>query len=198
MAGGAALWFAMIDGREAGPMTNAELAICVESDAVTAETFVWKDGMTEWTTASNVAELAPMFAPPPAAPSRPPPPPKAALAPAVSDEDDESTVAEMLPLGEQIHQEALAKALFSSGEHSAAGKPRTGQFAIDELKWAYARASKPQAAKADALARAIDRTKVKPAAPVALDPRPPALLLVITSSRCTFRVSPFPAKLART
>ena len=178
MAGGAALWFALIEGREAGPMTSAELAICVESDAVTSETFVWKDGMSEWAPAARVAELAPMFAPPPAAPARPPPPPAAALkAPAIviDDEEDDSTVAEMLPLGEQVHQEEIAKSLFSTGEHSASG--RTGAFAIDELKWAYARASKPQRpqdAKAAALARAIDRTRVKPALPDALDPVTPA------------------------
>src|SRR5207253_3932081 len=55
--------------------------------------------------------------------------------------------------------------LFSTGEHSRSGSGKTGAFAIDELKWAYARTQKeapPQDAKAAALARAIKATSVKP------------------------------------
>ncbi len=211
------VWFAMIDGLEAGPMSRGEFALRMAADRVNEETFVWKEGMSEWLPAVKVRELAPMFHSKVKAKKklvRPPPPPAAALAkskplavlevveeeiplelatpevpppaptpapvqvapevpqrpPAVivpeappPDEDDDSTVAEMLPLGERVHQEEVAQELFTTGEHSRSGK--TGAFAIDELKWAYARSQKeapPQDAKAAALARAIKATAARP------------------------------------
>src|SRR5436190_13130 len=123
------IWFAMIDGLESGPMTRGEFALRMAADRVNEETFVWKEGMSEWLPAARVRELA-----------------------------------EMLPLGERVHQEEVAQELFSTGEHSRSGK--TGAFAIDEVKWAYARSQKeppPQDSKAAALARAIKATAVKPA-----------------------------------
>ena len=210
------VWFAMIDGREAGPMTRGEFALRMANDVVSEETFVWREGMSEWLPASDVRELAPMFQekikarqrsvrppPPPAAalkktpapveeeieldvappvastpPPRvvvpdPPPAPIQAAPPVLTDEDDDSTVAEMLPLGERVHQEEVAAELFTTGETSTSG--RTGAFAIDEVRWAYAKTQKPppKDAKAEALARAIQATSVKPAPGAPVETRHP-------------------------
>lgn len=77
------VWFAVIDGREAGPMTRGEFALRMASDLVDEETFVWKEGMAEWLPAAKVGDLAPMFKARAEAKKRdirPPPPPAAALA----------------------------------------------------------------------------------------------------------------------
>src|SRR5438477_5463791 len=75
------VWFAMIDGTEAGPMTRGEFALRMATDRVTEETFVWKEGMSEWLPAARVKDLAPMFrVKAKKKVVRPPPPPAAALA----------------------------------------------------------------------------------------------------------------------
>src|SRR5260370_41610850 len=81
MAGERTLWFAMIDGREAGPMSRAGFALRLATDVVDEETFVWKEGMREWLPAAQVGDLAPMFLTRKQAKLsgvRPPPPPPAA------------------------------------------------------------------------------------------------------------------------
>src|SRR5437879_190534 len=77
------LWFAMIDGQQAGPMSRAEFALRFAADVVDEETYVWKEGMREWLPASQVRDLAEMFHTREQARSqgvRPPPPPEAAKA----------------------------------------------------------------------------------------------------------------------
>src|SRR2546430_10414745 len=77
------VWFAMIDGREVGPMTRGEFALRMSTDLIDEETFVWKEGMNEWLPASKVGDLAPLFKVRVQARQRnvrPPPPPAAALA----------------------------------------------------------------------------------------------------------------------
>jgi GYF domain 2 len=79
MAREAAVWFVMIDGEQAGPMSRAEIGLQAASGAITAETFVWKDGMNGWKAGGEVPDLAQLFEPEAAAPkSKPPPPPPAA------------------------------------------------------------------------------------------------------------------------
>ncbi|MCA1825570.1 MAG: DUF4339 domain-containing protein [Myxococcales bacterium] len=228
------VWFAVIDGREAGPMTRGEFALRMASDLVDEETFVWKEGMAEWLPAAQVGELAAMFTakvhakkrdvrppPPPAAalskanraapveeeielevastdpppeeeeeieldvrPTDPPPrvepevaPPPKAAPQRLHDDSPVSTIVEMLPLGELIHQQQVAKSLFSSGEIPAVSARKTGTFALDQLKWAYAPTKKarlPQDAKAAALARAIQATAARPIEPVVQAPVTPS------------------------
>jgi predicted Zn finger-like uncharacterized protein len=72
-----AVWFAMIQGKQAGPITRAELALKASASQVGPRTYVWKDGMESWIRAKDVPELVPLFAAPP---TPPPPPPDAAAA----------------------------------------------------------------------------------------------------------------------
>src|SRR5438105_8649111 len=77
------VWFAMVDGCEAGPMTRGEFALRLSTDLIDEETFVWKEGMSEWLPAAKVGDLAPLFKARVQARERnlrPPPPPAAALA----------------------------------------------------------------------------------------------------------------------
>lgn len=140
-------WFAMLHGKQTGPMTRAELTAKTNEGAVGPRTYLWKDGMDSWQRAKDVGELSGLFpqlpeasAPPP---SMPPPmpsnlrefstpefgnpvavekaaekekPPEPAPAPAAKEEDH--TTVDPLPLGERVHQEAVAKELFPSGETS--------------------------------------------------------------------------------
>jgi hypothetical protein len=285
-------WFAMIDGREAGPMSRAEFALRLATDVVDEETFVWKEGMREWLPAAQVGDLAPMFHTRKQAKQsgvRPPPPPPAAkgkakrpeedagggvsedadeeeivleldldamkphkpapaaglpftapaarppvqtarppvetarppvqtarppvetarfLAPAaprpaprqsVSDEGDdeeaarpapaprraeptpppnseeekdwsERTVMEVLPLGERVHQEEVAGDLFAPTDTPPPGGGKTGSFALDSLKWAYAKKTrketKAETTNAAALLKAMQATAARPAAPI--------------------------------
>jgi hypothetical protein len=95
MAREAAVRFVMIDGQQAGPMSRAEIGLQLASGGITAETFVWKDGMNGWKPGGEVSELAQLFEPEaPSSKSKPPPPPPAAFKakakslPAVSQKKD--------------------------------------------------------------------------------------------------------------
>lgn len=50
-------FYAAIDGKQAGPFTMPELARRIGSGEVGADTLVWKQGMEQWTPASEVSEL---------------------------------------------------------------------------------------------------------------------------------------------
>ncbi|HEX4902120.1 MAG TPA: SPFH domain-containing protein [Acidimicrobiales bacterium] len=56
-------------GRSTGPFTLEQLGAMVAGGQVSPATLVWSAGMAQWTQASQVSALAPLFAPPP-----PPPP----------------------------------------------------------------------------------------------------------------------------
>lgn len=58
------------NGQQSGPFTIAQLQQMWQSGRFTPSTYVWKQGMTNWELAGNVAELAILFAP-----ETPPPPP---------------------------------------------------------------------------------------------------------------------------
>jgi predicted Zn finger-like uncharacterized protein len=261
------VWFAMISGKQTGPVSRAELGLKVAQGTVTGRTYMWREGMGGWVRAAEVAELSVLFSPPPAKPapapaqrpvpvaSRTAPPPAArpssrpqlaraeapraaaefatadfaavsaggnddagislqldgpvhrpgvsaepmdpevppphagrvtapgrpsskpqaaavqAVQPAAEPEaelpelsadglervdggeplQEDRTNVEALPLGERVHQEEVAKALFASGEHA-----HTGVSAVDLAKWASSELSKrpnsgkvaPQAAAA--------------------------------------------------
>ena len=63
-----------MNGAQAGPFNMQQLVQMAQSGQLTPQTYVWKQGMANWDLASNVAELAGLFAPP-APGSMPPPPP---------------------------------------------------------------------------------------------------------------------------
>ena len=63
-----------MNGAQAGPFNMQQLAQMAQSGQLTPQTYVWKQGMTNWELAGNVAELVGLFAPP-APGSMPPPPP---------------------------------------------------------------------------------------------------------------------------
>lgn len=58
------------DGQQKGPVPADSLKV----HGVTKDTLVWCDGMTNWEKASDVIELAPLFAVPPTPPLPPTPP----------------------------------------------------------------------------------------------------------------------------
>src|SRR5437899_868381 len=70
-------WFAMLHGKQTGPMTHAELTAKTNDGAVGPRTYLWKEGMESWQRAKDLPELSVMFpqlpepAPPP--PAMPPP-----------------------------------------------------------------------------------------------------------------------------
>jgi len=66
-----AVWFAMIQGQQIGPMSRAELGTKASAGQVGPRTYIWKEGMESWIRAKDVPELVPLFAAPPT----PPPPP---------------------------------------------------------------------------------------------------------------------------
>lgn len=51
-------WFAMLKGKQVGPLAAADLAAKFRSAEATARTFVWREGMTDWRRAAEVAEVA--------------------------------------------------------------------------------------------------------------------------------------------
>jgi hypothetical protein len=112
-----------------------------------------------------------------------PEPPRVEQAPPPEPEEEfaaDRTLMEVLPLGERVHQEEVAQDLFAPGD-TPPKVGKTGSFAIDSLKWAYAkpkRESKPDA-KSAAILKAMQATAVRPAVPsepaieVAAPPRQP-------------------------
>ncbi|MFN2546994.1 MAG: GYF domain-containing protein [Myxococcales bacterium] len=70
-------WFAMLHGKQTGPMTRVELTAKTNDGAVGPRTYLWKDGMESWQRAKDLPELSGLFPqlPEPAAPPPSMPPP---------------------------------------------------------------------------------------------------------------------------
>lgn len=66
-------YYISFNGAQAGPFTIPRLTEMVQSGQMTAQTYVWKQGMANWELAGNVQELAALFTTPGNTP--PPPPP---------------------------------------------------------------------------------------------------------------------------
>lgn len=64
-----------VNGQQMGPFNMQQLKQMAQSGQLTPQTYVWKQGMANWEFASNVSEVASLFA----APGTPPPPPPPAL-----------------------------------------------------------------------------------------------------------------------
>jgi predicted Zn finger-like uncharacterized protein len=71
--GDAPAWFAMLHGKQTGPLTRAELVTRTDEGAVGPRTYLWKEGMESWQRAKDLPELAGLFPQLPG-PSAPPPP----------------------------------------------------------------------------------------------------------------------------
>ena len=56
-------YFVNINNQQAGPFNLQQLVQMVQSGQVTAQSYVWKQGMPQWEIAGNVAELQSLFAP---------------------------------------------------------------------------------------------------------------------------------------
>jgi membrane protease subunit (stomatin/prohibitin family) len=54
-------FFVALQGKQSGPYTMAVLTQMVQQGSLQRETLVWKAGMTQWTPASQVGELASLF-----------------------------------------------------------------------------------------------------------------------------------------
>ncbi len=73
-------FFVSANGQNTGPFTVSQLQGLVQIGQVTKASYVWKQGMANWTAAGDVAELSPLFLqadPPPPPPFSPPPAPTA-------------------------------------------------------------------------------------------------------------------------
>ena len=61
------VYYAMLDGKQAGPFSETELARLVNDKKLSRETYIWHTGLAEWKTAENVPEIVRLaaLAPPP-------------------------------------------------------------------------------------------------------------------------------------
>ncbi|MBK7863925.1 MAG: zinc-ribbon domain-containing protein [Archangiaceae bacterium] len=55
-------WFAMVKGKQIGPLTLRDLELRVKTGEVSLRTYLWKQGMADWKRASDVPEVSPVFA----------------------------------------------------------------------------------------------------------------------------------------
>ena len=56
-----AVWFAMLHGKQTGPMTRTDLEIRADEGELGPRTYVWCEGMDSWQRAKDVIELVPLF-----------------------------------------------------------------------------------------------------------------------------------------
>ncbi|MDR0601786.1 MAG: DUF4339 domain-containing protein [Treponema sp.] len=61
------VYYAVLDGKQAGPFSETELARLVNEKKISRETYIWHTGLREWKTAENVPEIVRLaaLAPPP-------------------------------------------------------------------------------------------------------------------------------------
>ena len=61
------IFFVILDGKQAGPFSEADMTRMIAEGAVTRETYVWKAGMSNWAFCENVPEVLRLVAlcPPP-------------------------------------------------------------------------------------------------------------------------------------
>ena len=56
------VYYAMLDGKQAGPFSETELARLINEKKLSKETYVWHTGLREWKTAENVPEIVRLVA----------------------------------------------------------------------------------------------------------------------------------------
>jgi hypothetical protein len=61
------VYYAVLDGKQAGPFSETELIRLITDKKLSKETYVWRPGLREWQTAENVPEILRLvaLAPPP-------------------------------------------------------------------------------------------------------------------------------------
>lgn len=61
------VYYAVLDGKSAGPFSLTELARLISEKKVVKETYIWKPGMAKWDLAENISEVLRLVAltPPP-------------------------------------------------------------------------------------------------------------------------------------
>jgi hypothetical protein len=61
------VYYAVLDGKQAGPFSETELVRLINDRKLSKETYVWRPGLQEWQTAENVPEILRLvaLAPPP-------------------------------------------------------------------------------------------------------------------------------------
>jgi len=61
------VYYAVLEGKQAGPFSETELVRLINDKKVSKETYVWYAGLHEWKTAENVPEILRLvaLAPPP-------------------------------------------------------------------------------------------------------------------------------------
>jgi predicted Zn finger-like uncharacterized protein len=192
-----AIWFAMLQGKQVGPLTRGDLSGRATSGEVGPRTYLWKEGMDSWQRARDVAELSALFPLPAPAPATIPPPPVQTPDPASSETlpeanarsiggdgfdgdarsiggEESATNPDMMPLGEQVHQDEVAQQLFTSGDHG----PSSPNSAADLASWANSdlgKPSNPGVAKARPAPVAAESSRPKPTpVPVPVPPQPAA------------------------
>jgi len=69
---GAASWHVAVNGQSQGPFSLQQVSQGVASGQISRDTLVWNAGMSAWTAAGQVAELAGSFSAPPVPPPLPP------------------------------------------------------------------------------------------------------------------------------
>jgi hypothetical protein len=62
-------YYAYLNGQNTGPYNMQQIQQMIQNNQITKETYVWKNGMTNWELASNISELSNLFS------ILPPPPP---------------------------------------------------------------------------------------------------------------------------
>jgi predicted Zn finger-like uncharacterized protein len=66
-----AVWFAMLHGRQTGPLTRTDLELRADEGELGPRTYVWCEGMDSWQRAKDVLDLVALFPQPPG-PTQPP------------------------------------------------------------------------------------------------------------------------------
>ena len=61
------VYYVILDGKQAGPFSETEMARLISDKKLSKETYVWHTGLREWKTAENVPEIVRLVAltPPP-------------------------------------------------------------------------------------------------------------------------------------
>ncbi|MDR2650800.1 MAG: DUF4339 domain-containing protein [Prevotellaceae bacterium] len=61
------IYYAIIEGKQAGPFSEAELSRLIAEKKITKETYIWKPGLVKWEIAEKLPEILKLVAllPPP-------------------------------------------------------------------------------------------------------------------------------------
>lgn len=159
-------WFYVSGGETVGPISTADLIAYLTSRSDWRSVHIWQDGFSEWKTAGDVSEIAPLI-------SRPPPPPPE------TPQTEITKPEKKLPKAKAFTFVALAIAAIVGG---VIGRP-IGK----EVANAITAPSSPQsqsAAVAEGLAKAV--SQVKPTLPNKIDDMTTMIGISAVGTRLTY------------